>query len=72
MVGYKRMIGYVPEEPNLYPYLSGSSIWNSTGTLRGLDSGMLRRKIGRSLELFSLRIATRRCPPIRKACGSGC
>jgi ABC-2 type transport system ATP-binding protein len=54
LVGYKRRLGYVPEEPNLYPYLSGFEYLDLTGTLRGLDRAVLRRKADDLLELFSL------------------
>ena len=53
-MGYKRRLGYVPEEPNLYPYLSGSEYLDLCGTLRGLDRAVLRRKADDLLELFSL------------------
>ncbi len=54
LVGYKRRLGYVPEEPNLYPYLSGFEYLDLSGTLRGLDRAVLRRKADDLLELFSL------------------
>lgn len=52
VVGYKRRLGYVPEAPNLYPYLSGLEYLLLVGTLRGLRESALRRKIDRLLELF--------------------
>lgn len=52
--GYKRRLGYVPEEPNLYPYLSGLEYLELTGGLRGIDSSIVRRKSADLLELFSL------------------
>ena len=33
---YKRHLGYVPEEANLYPYLSGREYLELVGQLRGL------------------------------------
>jgi ABC-2 type transport system ATP-binding protein len=34
---YKRRIGYVPEEPHLYTYLTAPEYLNLVGGLRGLD-----------------------------------
>jgi|SRR5581483_7241089 len=52
--GYKRRLGYVPEEPNLYPYLSGAEYLMLVGGLRGMDRNALREKIDRLMRLFSL------------------
>lgn len=52
--GYKRRLGYVPEEPNLYPYLSGLEYLELVGGLRGLDPVVVRKKSLDLLELFSL------------------
>lgn len=54
LVAYRRQIGYVPEEPNLYPYLTGREYLNLIGTLRGTDRDELEGKISDLLELFSL------------------
>ncbi|HJZ96594.1 MAG TPA: ATP-binding cassette domain-containing protein, partial [Candidatus Solibacter sp.] len=35
--GYQRRIGYVPEEPHLYPHLSGREYLQLVGRLRGLE-----------------------------------
>jgi ABC-2 type transport system ATP-binding protein len=53
---YKRRLGYVPEEPNLYPYLSGFEYLELIGTLRGLPADALNKKINDLLELWSLHI----------------
>jgi ABC-2 type transport system ATP-binding protein len=53
---YKRRLGYVPEEPNLYLYLSGFEYLELIGTLRGLPSDKLNRKINDLLELWSLHL----------------
>jgi ABC-2 type transport system ATP-binding protein len=45
----------VPEEPNLYPYLSGHEYLELMGTLRGMPRSSLERKIDTLLDLFSLR-----------------
>jgi ABC-2 type transport system ATP-binding protein len=54
LVAYKRKLGYVPEEANLYPHLTGLEYLELIGLLRGLEQGMLRRRIERFLDLFSL------------------
>ena len=54
LIGYKQRLGYVPEEPHLYPYLSGIEYLLLVGSLRQLPEPALRRKIGRILELFGL------------------
>lgn len=51
---YKRRLGYVPEEANLYPYLSGFEYLELIGTLRGLPADKLNKKIADLLELWSL------------------
>jgi len=51
---YKRHLGYVPEEANLYPYLSGREYLELIGELRGLNSGWLSKRIDEYLQLFSL------------------
>jgi ABC-2 type transport system ATP-binding protein len=54
VVAYKRRLGYVPEEPNLYPHLTGLEYLDLIGCLRGLDSAAVSRKSNDLLELFSL------------------
>jgi ABC-2 type transport system ATP-binding protein len=54
LVAYKRRLGYVPEEPNLYPHLTGLEYLDLIGCLRGLDDGIVTRKSKDLLELFSL------------------
>jgi len=54
LVGYREQMGYVPEEPELYPFLSGWEYLELVGTLRGLPRAALAKKIGAMLELFSL------------------
>lgn len=53
--GYKRRLGYVPEEPRLYPYLSGLEYLLLVGRLRGMDEDPLRLKIAAMLQRFELR-----------------
>ena len=54
IVAYRRRVGYVPEEPNLYPYLTGREYLELVGRLRGLPAAALDRKITALLGLFSL------------------
>jgi ABC-2 type transport system ATP-binding protein len=54
MPAFQQRLGYVPEEPNLYPFLSGREYLLLAGRLRGLEREQLDRKIDRFLQLFSL------------------
>ena len=54
LVGFRKRLGYVPEEPNLYPYLSGREYLEMVGTLRGMPAPRVAVKIDALLELFSL------------------
>src|SRR5215470_8975620 len=54
LVGYRHQLGYVPEEPNLYPYLTGREYLEMVGLLRGMPRTVLTKKIDGLLELFSL------------------
>lgn len=54
LAAYKRHVGYVPEEANLYPYLSGREYLELVGQLRGLDAATLGKRIDEYLRLFSL------------------
>ena len=54
LAAYRARLGYVPEEPNLYPYLTGWEYLELIGTLRGMERGDLYLKIDSLLELFSL------------------
>jgi ABC-2 type transport system ATP-binding protein len=51
---FQRRLGYVPEEPNLYPFLSGFEYLLLAGRLRGIARPVLERKIENFLQLFSL------------------
>lgn len=53
-IEFKRRIGYVPEEPYLYSYLTGEEYLQMTGELRGLPKAPLTRKIHEFLRLFGL------------------
>ncbi len=53
-VGFKRRLGYVPEEPHLYPHLTGREYLQLVGRLRGMPRRLLEPKIDTFLELFGL------------------
>jgi ABC-2 type transport system ATP-binding protein len=52
--GFQARIGYVPEEPHLYPHLSGREYLQLAGRLRGIPRSILESKIDEFLRLFSL------------------
>ena len=52
--GYKRRLGYVPEEPHLYTHLSGREYLQLIGRLRQLPQPSLNRRIDGLLEVFDL------------------
>lgn len=51
---YQSLLGYVPEEPRLYAYLSAPEYLRLVGGLRDIDDAVLARRIDRYLELFGL------------------
>ncbi len=51
---FKARIGYVPEEPHLYTYLTGAEYLELVGELRGIDEKRLKAKIEGFLRLFGL------------------
>ena len=51
---YQRRIGYVPEEPHLYPHLAGREYLQLVGRLRGLPRSVLEPRMDQMLRLFSL------------------
>jgi ABC-2 type transport system ATP-binding protein len=51
---FQRRLGYVPEEPNLYPHLSGLEYLQLVGRLRGLQRKVLDPKSEEFLRVFSL------------------
>jgi ABC-2 type transport system ATP-binding protein len=54
LIGFKSLLGYVPEEPHLYSYLTGAEYLQLVGELRCLPSLALERKIDGMLRLFLL------------------
>ena len=53
-VAFQRRMGYVPEEPHLYPHLTGREYLQLIGRLRGLPRKTLERRMDEMLHLFSL------------------
>jgi ABC-2 type transport system ATP-binding protein len=51
---FRRRFGYVPEEPFLYPFLSGREYLELVGRLREMPAAAIQSKIGALLELFGL------------------
>jgi ABC-2 type transport system ATP-binding protein len=54
LLRYRRRVGYVPEVPELYTYLTGPEYLTLVGSLRNIPAGRLEEKIERLLELFEL------------------
>ena len=54
LAAYKRVVGYVPEEANLYPFLTGLEYLELIGRLRGLRGSVIARRTGEMLEIFSM------------------
>jgi ABC-2 type transport system ATP-binding protein len=53
-IGFQRTMGYVPEEPHLYPHLTGREYLQLVGRLRGLPRRTLEPRMDEMLRLFSL------------------
>src|SRR5438477_13116051 len=53
-IAHKQRLGYVPEEPQLYPHLTGAEYLEMVGQLRGLPERQLVEKIDGFLRLLSL------------------
>jgi ABC-2 type transport system ATP-binding protein len=53
-IAYKQRMGYVPEEPYLYPHLTGLEYLVMVGQLRGLPGKPTTERIEGLLRLFSL------------------
>ncbi len=54
LIAFRRRLGYLPEEPHLYRYMSGRSYLQLVGRLRGLPESLLRQKIDALLEAFGI------------------
>jgi len=57
LVGFRRQLGYIPEEPYLYPFLSGREYLQLIARLRELPETLLTPKIDGFLEIFGLSMA---------------
>jgi len=53
-IGYKRRVGYVPEEPYLYTHLTAAEYLTLVGRLRDIPHAALERKAAELLRLFLL------------------
>jgi len=54
LMGFRRRLGYVPEEAILYAYLTGLEYLQLIGRLRGMRLDVVDRRANDLLELFSL------------------
>src|SRR5258708_20276640 len=54
MLRYKRQLGYVPEEAQLYTWMSGAEYLTFCARLRGLPDAVTRRRIDALLTIFGL------------------
>ncbi|MBZ5610735.1 MAG: ABC transporter ATP-binding protein [Acidobacteriia bacterium] len=54
LMDYKRAIGYVPEVPYIYPYLTGREYLQLIGRLRSLNQRATEQKITDLLQLFAM------------------
>lgn len=54
LTGFRTRLGYVPEEPHLYAFLSGREYLEFIGHLRGLPQSLLDRKIPALLDLLGI------------------
>jgi len=52
--GFKRSLGFVPEQPDLYGFLTGWEYLDLVATLRGLHRRRFREKASAMLEAFTL------------------
>jgi ABC-2 type transport system ATP-binding protein len=53
-IAYKRRLGYVPEEPHVYPYLAGREYLQLIARLRELPQAPSEKRIDDLLHLFGL------------------
>ncbi|MBM3812123.1 MAG: ABC transporter ATP-binding protein [Acidimicrobiia bacterium] len=52
--GFQRRLGYVPEEPSLYPHLAGREYLQLVGRLRGMPRKALEPRMDEMLRLLGL------------------
>lgn len=63
-VAMRRRIGYLPETPYFYDYLTGRELLDYFGRLCGMDAALRARRIDEMLDLVGMRHAAQR--PLRK------
>jgi ABC-2 type transport system ATP-binding protein len=56
LIGFKRILGYVPEEAHVYPSLTGMEYLQLMGRLRELPEHVVNEKATDLLKLFSLHL----------------
>lgn len=72
LVGYRKCLGYVPEEPNLYPYLSGYEYLEMVGLLGGCLLYASRKGLRLCLNYSAFTpVVTGVCRRTQKECGRG-
>ena len=54
LLAYKRRLGYVPEEAQLYTWMSGAEFLSFGARLRGLTTGEATRRVDALLSIFGL------------------
>jgi ABC-2 type transport system ATP-binding protein len=54
MLEYRRVLGYIPEEPHVYPYFTGPEFLTLIGRLRGIPLPVVERRIEELLEVWGL------------------
>ncbi|MCA1584218.1 MAG: ABC transporter ATP-binding protein [Acidobacteria bacterium] len=54
LLRYQASVGYVPEEPHLYEYLTAPEYLELVGGIRDIPASALSRRIDRYLQLFGL------------------
>ncbi len=54
LLRYKALVGYVPEEPYLYSYMTGAEYLEMVGQLRSIPERKLQEKINHFLRLLGL------------------
>src|SRR5688500_20247922 len=54
LIAFRRQLGYIPEEPSLYPFLSGREYLQLIGRLRQLPETLLDKKMAGFLDLLGL------------------
>jgi ABC-2 type transport system ATP-binding protein len=54
LAAYKGLLGYVPEEANLYPFLSGLEYLTLVGRLRGMPDSLIAKRGDAMLQLFAM------------------